>query len=149
MSDRILVPVDGSPLSRQALEVACQEYSDGEIVAIHVIDPTEPGYSVYGADEDPAREPRHGSDEWYSRAEALADELFEDLSDVAADYDASLRTETKTGRPDREIISYATEEDVDQIIVGSHGRDEESPLLLGTITEAIVFRSPVRVSVIR
>ncbi len=149
MSERILVPVDGSPLSTRALEVACDEYGTAEITALHVIDPSEPGYSIFGVEYDPTTAPRHGSDEWYERAEELADELFEDVNALADEYGVSLRTETVIGRPDREIISYATDENVDQIIVGSHGRSEESRLLLGSVTEAVAFRAPVRVSLIR
>ncbi|AEH39391.1 universal stress protein [Halopiger xanaduensis] len=149
MSERILVPVDGSPLSKRALEVACDEYGTAEITALHVIDPTEPGYSIFGAEYDPTTAPRYGSEAWYERAEELADELFEELHTVADEYGVSLRTETVVGRPDREIISYATDADVDQIILGSHGRSEESRLLLGSVTEAVAFRSPVRVSLIR
>lgn len=149
MSDRILVPVDGSPLSRRALEVACEEHPDAEIIALHVIDPTDPGYSVFGVDVDPTTEPRHGSDAWYDRAEALADELFEDLADVADERGVSLRTETTVGRPDREIVEHAEERDVDHVVMGSHGREEDSRLLLGSVTEAVAFRAPVRVSLIR
>ncbi|NGM70675.1 universal stress protein [Natronolimnobius sp. AArcel1] len=149
MSKHILVPVDGSPLSRQALEIACEEYDDGKITALHVIDPTEPGYSVYGVDQEPTTTPRQGSDSWYENAHAYAAELFEELSAVAATAGVSLETVTTVGRPDRDILTYTADNDVDQIMLGSHSRDEESPLLLGTITEAVVFRSPVRVSVIR
>ncbi|OVE83050.1 universal stress protein [Natronolimnobius baerhuensis] len=148
MAEHILVPVDGSPLSRRALEVACEEYSDGEISALHVIDPTEPGYSVYGADPELARAPRQGSNDWYSTGEEHAEELFAELEEVTT-AETSVRTETVVGRPDREILSYAADNDIDQIIMGSHGRSDDSPLLLGATTEAVVFRSPVRVSVIR
>lgn len=149
MSDRILVPVDGSPLSRRALEVACDEYPDAEIVALHVIDPAEPGYSVFGVDSDPTTEPRHGSEAWYERAEALEDDLFEDLSDIADERGVSLQPDTAVGRPDREIVEYADDEGVDHIVIGSHGRAEDSRLLLGSVTEAVAFRAPVRVSLIR
>lgn len=148
MSDRILVPVDGSPLSKRALEVACEEHPEAEITAIHVIDPTEPGYSVYGVTDD-ATEPPHGSAAWYDRAEAHAADLFESLTELAAEYDVSLRTESCIGRPDREILSFAAEEGVDHIILGSHGRDEDARLLLGSVTEAVAFRAPMRVTLVR
>ena len=149
MSDRILVPVDGSPLSRRALEVACEEYGDDEIIALHVIDPFDPAYSVYGIESDLSTEPRHGSEEWYERAEDNSEALLEELADVADDYGVTIRTESTVGRPDREILQYAEDEDVDHIIVGSHGRGEGARILLGSVTEAVAFRAPVRVSLIR
>ncbi len=149
MADHVLVPVDGSPLSRRALEVALEENPDTTVTALHVIDPTEPGYSVAGVEFDSATEPRHGSTEWYDRAEELAADLFGDLSELAEEYDAQLNTETVVGRPDREILEFAESEGVDHIAVGSHGREEDSRLLLGSVTEAVAFRAPVRVSLIR
>ena len=149
MSDHVLVPVDGSPLSRRALEVALEENPDATVTALHVIDPTEPGYSVAGVDFDSAIEPRHGSTEWYDRAEDHAEDLFDDLTAIADEHDATLETETVIGRPDREILEFTEHEGVDHIVVGSHGREEDSRLLLGSVTEAVAFRAPVRVSLIR
>lgn len=149
MSERILVPVDGSPLSMRAFEVACEEHPDAEILAVHVIDPTEPGYSVFGVDPDLASEPRHGSEEWYERADELAEDLFDELSATADEHDVTLRTETAIGRPDRELIELAEDRDVDEIVLGSHGRDEPARILLGSVTEAVAFRAPVRVTLIR
>lgn len=149
MVDHVLVPVDGSPLSHRAFEVALEENPDTTVTALHVIDPTEPGYSVAGVEFDSTVEPRHGSTEWYDRAEELAEGLFGDLAELATEYDTEYRTETVIGRPDREILEFAESEDVDHIIVGSHGREEESRLLLGSVTEAVAFRAPMRVSLIR
>lgn len=149
MTDRILVPIDGSPLSRRALETALQEYPDATVVALHVIDPSEPGYSVYDVPFDNEVEPLHGSEEWYERARELADDLFEDAREVAAEYDADLETEVVVGSPNRRIVEYAEDTDIDQIVVGSHGRDEDARILLGSVTESIAFRAPMRVSLIR
>lgn len=41
VSNFILVPMDGSPLSERALEVALSENPNAEITVLHVIDPTE------------------------------------------------------------------------------------------------------------
>lgn len=149
MTERILVPTDGSPLSRRALETALAEHPDADIVALHVVDPFEPGYSVYDAPYDVENEPIHGSEEWYERADDLATVLLEDLQDVAAGYDTELELETITGDPGREIVEYATDNDVDQIIMGSHGREEGARILLGSVTEAVAFRAPMRVSLVR
>ena len=149
MSERILVPVDGSPLSQRALEVACEEFPHAKIIALHVIDPAEPGYSIYGSDHDLTTEPRHGSEAWYERAHELTDDLFETITDLADEHDVDLETATVVGRPDREIIDYAADEDVDHVIIGSHGRTKDARVMLGSITEAIAFRAPMRVTLIR
>ncbi len=149
MAPQILVPVDGSPLSSRALSVALEENPDAELHLLHVVDPTEPGYSYLSLEVEPYDSPQHGSEAWYDRAEAYAEELFADAREQAADYNVALVTETRVGRPGREIVRYIENEGVDHVILGSHGRDDESRSLVGGVTEAVVFRSPVRVTVVK
>lgn len=46
-----------------------------------------------------------------------------------------------TGYPEEEIINLAEAEDVDLIVIGSHGRTGLSRLLLGSIAEAVIRRA--------
>lgn len=151
MPTNVLVPMDGSPLSEQALDVALSENPDAAVTVLHVIDPTEPGYSYAPVDRtlDLSDEPRHGSDEWYERAESFAEDLFESARERAAEYDVELTTELNVGAPAREIIEYANEHGIDHVVIGSHGRDEDSGILLGSVTEGVAFRAPVRVTLVR
>lgn len=146
--DRVLVPMDGSPLSKEALTIAFEEYPDASVTVLHVIDPTQPGYS-YPIEFDLEAEPLHGSEGWYERSEELADQLFAEVRELAEEYETTVETETVVGEPGREIVEVAAKSDVDQIIIGSHGRDDEDRSLLGTVTETVVFRSPVRVLLVR
>ena len=146
--DQILVPMDGSPLSKEALSVALDEYPEAQITVLHVIDPTQPGYS-YPIEFDFDVEPLHGSEAWYERSEELAAELFEEVDEMAAAYDTSVSTETTVGEPGRQIVEFASRSDVDQIVIGSHGRGDADRPLLGSVTETVVFRSPVRVLLVR
>ena len=151
VSEHLLVPMDGSPLAGRALEVALDEHPDARIDVIHVIDPTEPGYSYLPFDRtaELETEPRHGSEAWYDRAREFADELFEDAREMAAERAGQIETELVVGSPGREIVDYVAEHGVDHVVIGSHGRGEPDQPLLGSVTEAVVFRSPVRVSLIR
>jgi len=148
MVEHVLVPMDGSPLADRALRVALEEYPDAAITVMHVIDPAQPGYS-YPVDVDPDTEPLRGSPEWYERAEELAERLFESARSIAAEYDATVATELLVGDPGPEIVDFVADSDVDQIVIGSHGRDEETQFFLGSVTETVVFRSPVRVLLVR
>lgn len=145
---RILVPVDGSPLSERALRVALEEYPDADVTVLHVVNPTQPGYS-YPVDYDTTNEPLHGSEEWYERSRELAERLFGEVHEIAEEYGDDVRTDTSVGEPGRAIIDYVSEHDIDQVIIGSHGRDEEEQFFLGSVTETVVFRSPVRVLLVR
>lgn len=149
MVQQILVPLDGSPLSNKALSVALEEYPSAEFHLLHVIDPSEPGYSYASLGVDAYDSPQHGSEAWYDRADEYADDLFETAREQAADHDVDLTTETRVGRPDREIVGYVEAKDIDHIILGSHGRDRESQTLVGGVAEAVVFRSPVQVTLVK
>lgn len=148
MSRHLLVPVDGSPLSKRALEFALEEYDDVSIVALHVLDPTDPGYSS-ATEIDVRNEPRRGSDEWYERADEEEEDIFDDAREVTADYDVDLETESAVGEPAREIVAYAEDNEIDQIVMGSHGRTGMTRLLIGSVAEMVVRRSPVTVTVVR
>lgn len=151
MAETLLVPVDGSPLSMRAatyaLEVA-EDAEDATVVALHVIDPMDPGYSTT-TEVDVRTEPPHGSEAWYERAREEEERLFEEVRELAADYDAELTTESVDGDPAREIVDYAEDHDVDHVYVGSHGRTGPTRLLLGQVAELVVRRAPVPVTVVR
>lgn len=137
---RILVPIDGSAQSNAALEYAVEEFAEDTLVLLSVIDPIEAGYSAT------ATVPGY-SEEWYERAEADAERLFEDARDITGDRD--VETVSKVGRPSRVIVEYAEENDVDHIVMGSHGRSGVTRILLGSVAEAVVRRSPVPVTIVR
>ncbi|MCU4926574.1 universal stress protein [Halobacteria archaeon AArc-dxtr1] len=151
MTDHIVVPMDGSPLSKRALDVALSEHPDATVDVLHVVDPTEPGYSYQPFDSTAKfdREPLHGSEEWYERAEELSETLFEDVREQASEHDAEIETELVVGLPAREIVDYVEDHDVDHVVIGSHGRTEDARILLGSVSEAVAFQSPVRVTLVR
>ncbi|ELY72285.1 universal stress protein [Natrinema pallidum] len=148
MSRHLLVPVDGSPLSNRALEFAFEEFDAAAVVALHVLDPTDPGYSS-PTDVTVKTEPPRGSDEWYERATEEEEKIFDDARELASDYGGEFETETAVGAPAREIVDYAEESGIDHIVMGSHGRTGTTRLLLGSVTEMVVRRSPVSVTVVR
>ncbi|THE63442.1 universal stress protein [Salinadaptatus halalkaliphilus] len=148
MTTDLLVPVDGSPLSIRALEFACESADDSSIVALHVLDPSDPGYSS-ATDIDTRTEPRHGSDAWYERANDEEERIFDASREVVAEYDVDFSTDSTTGEPAREIVAYAEEHDIDHIVMGSHGRTGPTRSLLGSVAEMVVRRSPTAVTVVR
>lgn len=138
---RILIPYDGSEQADQAIEYAAAEHDDDEIVLIHVLDFIERGYDL------PPEAATSGHwDEWYEQAEARAGKMLEDAAEA---FEAPVETETVVGRPSRAIVEYAEENDIDAIVLGSHGRDGLSRILLGSVAETVVRRSPVPVTVVR
>ncbi|MEE6210145.1 universal stress protein [Salarchaeum sp. III] len=139
---KILVPIDSSEQSTDALEYALEEFQSDDITLIHVIDPIEAGYTAQ------ATVPGY-SEEWYEQAQEDAETLFEQAQETADEYGVSLDTVTEVGRPSRTVVDYAEENDFDHIVMGSHGRSGVSRILLGSVAESIVRRSPVPVTIVR
>ncbi len=142
MTNRVLVPLDGSSQSWAALEYAIEERRGIDVTALHVIDPVEGGYEVQVGDP-------FASEEWYRRAREEADDLLAEARDRAEAAGVELDTATEVGRPPETIVEYAEREGLDEIVVGSHGRSGVSRILLGSVAEAVVRRSSIPVTVVR
>ena len=138
---RVLVPYDGSEQSKAALEYAASNHGDDDIVLLNVLDFVEVGY---GAAPDMALAGYW--EEWHEQAESSARELLED---AAAALDSEPEIAIVVGQPAREIVEYVDEGDIDAVVIGSHGRDGLSRVLLGSVAETVVRRSPVPVTVVR
>jgi nucleotide-binding universal stress UspA family protein len=143
MAHRILVPTDGSPQAQDALDYALAEFPDAAFTVITVLNPAD--MSMGGTEMGMASY----ADRWVEAEEERAEERFEELSALAADRDITLDCETVLGRPARAVIEYAEDHDIDQVVMGSHGRDGVSRILLGSVAETVVRRSPCPVTVVR
>jgi nucleotide-binding universal stress UspA family protein len=139
MTKHVLVPTDGSTLSASALDFALSEWPDADVTLLHVIDPVQAGYSASALPS--------GSEEWYQRAVRSAEEMFETARERTGRGDIDGRTEV--GRPAKTIVEVAREGEIDHIVVGSHGREGVSRIVLGSVAEHVVRKSPVPVTVVR
>ncbi len=137
---RVLIPYDGSDQAKKAIEYAVTQHADDEIVLAHVIDFIEAGYDSSLESASPMY-----WDEWYEEANTHAEEL---LADAAESFDREFETEVIVGLPSRAIVEYAEEHDIGAVVIGSHGRDGLSRVLLGSVAETVVRRSPVPVTVV-
>jgi nucleotide-binding universal stress UspA family protein len=140
--ERVLVAVDESDQSDEALEWALSTFGDAELVALHVIDPVQGGASV-GTGVPTA------SEAWYEDAEERAETLLADVAERAGERGVAVETRTEVGRPATVIVEVAEDADVDHVVTGSHGRSGVSRILLGSVAETVVRRSPVPVTVVR
>ncbi|GKZ15601.1 universal stress protein UspA [Haladaptatus sp. W1] len=135
MYDTILVPTDGSDsaaeAARNAVELA--KRFDATIHAIYVID--------IGAMWPDAYEGSILNDleERGKKAVAAVREPAEDAGiDVVDDV-------VTGGHPHRVILDYADDNDIDCIVMGTHGRRGLDRYLLGSVTERVVRMSDVPV----
>ena len=130
MYDDILVPTDGSAGTddtlTHALDIA--ERRGARVHALSVVD-----RRVYlSADHDQQED----------ILASLTDSAHEAVDAVAAradDADVDTTTAVRDGVPHSEILRYADEEDVDLIVIGTHGRTGRDKLVnMGSVTERVV-----------
>jgi len=142
MVKRLLVPVDGSDPADAALEFALEEYPDADITVLSVIDPTDVGY---GSIEAAPSTFEH----LQKSAEERTQKVLDEAESRAAEHGMTVTGETVIGMPSRAIVEWAENNDVDGIVIGSHGRQGVTRVLLGSVAESVVRRSPVPVTVVR
>jgi nucleotide-binding universal stress UspA family protein len=125
----ILVPMDGSPPSLAALEhavVLAHDYS-ARIEVLHVISSSDP------VGPDARKEIASAMDVAVERAQSFLG--------------ARVAQRTAIGDPLREIIDAA--QDVDMIVMGTHGRLGRLHALLGSVAEGVVRNAPCPVLTVR
>ena len=131
----VLVPLDGSPLSDEALAYALDTY-DCQVSVLNVVTPLGDSMSEGGILE--REEPRRED------TQERADKLIATAKRRTAERDRRVETAVKTGAPAETIIDYVEEHGIDHVVMGSHGgeRNELARRLLGTVATAVVGEAP-------
>ncbi len=140
---KVLVPTDFSDSAKHAFTYGvsfAQEYH-AELVLLHVVENLTVGYA---SDLFPV---------------PMA-EVFQEISGYAKTELAKLAAEARQkgvavselvaqGKPSAEIIRHAAENDVDMIVLGTHGKGMLDQALFGSTTERVVRRAPCPVLTVR
>ncbi|AFN76000.1 uspa domain-containing protein [Melioribacter roseus P3M-2] len=140
---KILVPVDFSDYSKDALKYAVQfaKQFDAKLYIIYVIEPV-----IYPADFS------MGQVAIPSLENDIKNRAEEEMDSLIKSYvDPSLETERiiKTGKPFVEIIETARDLDADIIIMATHGHTGVEHLLFGSTAEKVVRKAPCPVLTLR
>ena len=130
MYDSILVPTDGSEGAdetiRHAVDLA--DRHDATVHALYIVD-----RRLYVAADDSDQESVR------ERLESAGEEAVDRVRTRAAEAGLDVRTAVREGYPDRDIVEYADERDVDVVVMGTHGRTGRDRLAhLGSVTERVV-----------
>jgi nucleotide-binding universal stress UspA family protein len=142
MVERILVPIDGSEQAEAACSFVFETFPDATLVLVHVINPAEASYGAQASLPT-------ASEEWYENEKARAEGIFEEISQRAGEHGTAIETGIEVGKPSGAIIDFAADNEIDHIVMGSHGRDGVSRILLGSVAETVVRRAEVPVTVVR
>ena len=141
---KILVPTDFSECSGVALQYACSlaDAFGASIHLFHVLeDPYVHGWTGEGYVPNLA-----------SFRDGMARDAAERIRKVLSAEDMvkySVKTSSKFGSPFLEILRYAKEEEVDLIVMGTHGRGPVAHVLMGSVAERVVRKAPCPVLTVR
>jgi len=132
-----VVGVDDSPDACAALHVAAAlaRLLDGSLVLVHVLVPREPA-TASGA---------HGCLRTYREDVRRAEAVLRGAADLAAD--VVVGSELRFGDPARAICQRAQDLGADLVIVGSRRLGKLGRLLLGSVSQGVLERSPCSVLV--
>lgn len=136
----LLIAYDGSDPSENAVDHAIAEHADKEMVLLHVV---EVAGGATGATFTLLKEELKDA-----RGEP-EDEISSEIKNRLRDAGIEFEIEIAFGRPSREIVRFAEENDIEHIVIGNHGRSGASRVLLGSVAEKVVRRAPMPVTVVR
>lgn len=147
MFKHILVPTDGSELSRKAARGAVLFAKDcgARVTALHVKPEPQLHYYLEGARYDPAV-----LEKIAEATEREAHKYLDYVEDLCRDSGVRCARLIETSDdPYRVIIDAAIRNACDLIFIGSHGRGGLAGLLLGSVTSKVLTHSTIPVLVYR
>jgi nucleotide-binding universal stress UspA family protein len=142
--ERILVPTDFSDPADVALRYATG-FADAFGARLHLLHVIEPWVAQQWAASLALVPGFDFEAEARTRSESALEQVL--TRNERERYAA--RLVTVTGAPFAEIVSYARREDIDLIVMGTHGRGTLAHLLIGSVAENVVRKAPCPVLTVR
>lgn len=140
----VLVPTDFSETSDVALKYG-KAFAAAFGATLHVVHVIEEPYGQPWAVEAYGFSLAALQDEWIKEAKGRMEKILSD------EERASLKAVTTTvlGHPVMEIQRYAKDNNIDLIVMGTHGRGPLGHVVMGSVAERLVRKSPCPVLTVR
>jgi nucleotide-binding universal stress UspA family protein len=138
----VLIAVDFSPVSIEAIRMARQWAPQADLTLLHAFElPYEGKLAFAGVDEQVIRQ-------YVTTGSETRCRRLHDLAAVAGLAPADYSARVIHGEPAQQIIAMEQEVDADLIVVGKHGSNIAEELLLGSVTKHVLAESQGDVLVI-
>ena len=137
----VLVPLDGSTASEQALAFA-KEMATGKIRLLHLVN------FPSGATAFPARELPAGAGVWENEL-AASRSYLEGIGQKLIEQGYQASWSDRIGEPARGILQELEEHPMDLVVMASHGRTGLKRFLLGSVAEKVARHAPCPVLLVR
>ena len=147
MYERILIPTDGSDVAEAAVDQAVNlaEQYGAEVHALYVADTDAVAYGLGAEQLDRVRE---GDLSEMGELNEKAKEATGYVREQAEEHGLEFAERHMGGKPHEMIANYADDNDIDLVVMGSHGRAGVKRALLGSVTERTLRSTHVPVLVV-
>lgn len=138
---KILVPLDFSDSSRQALRyaVAFASHFQASLILLHVVE-----FNYVGSDFNLVETSQIETDLREGAGQRLEEWLKQETSQQVP-----AQPIVKVGRPYHEIVETAQADGIDLILIATHGHSSLAHVLLGSTVERVVRYAPCPVLIVR
>ncbi len=143
MYKKILVATDGSPFASKAIDVGADiaKRFKSELTLIAVIQHPMNAFGLFGIEEL--------GPEAYTILKRKGDEIIREGKEQLRLHDLTIRSVLEYGNPGDTITHYAKKNDIDLIIVGSHGYGEVMSHMLGSVSDRVNHHAHCSVLIVR
>ncbi|ACZ39710.1 universal stress protein [Sphaerobacter thermophilus] len=135
---RIMVPLDGSAYAEAALSYAVQiaRAFDAELSLVRVAETTQ----IYAMLTPPAQTPPavESLNEVVAQLIADANAYLAKVGERLQGEGLRVRTQTLEGIAAEQLLAYEQEEDIDLVVMATHGRSGFSRLVFGSVAERVL-----------
>lgn len=140
---RILLPTDFSTISTAATKYACELATkfDAELHLLHTLEIHPVATPDFGMG---LALPRYAEE-----SRAVAEKSMSGLLDSAWSKGRKVVQAIVEGSPVKEIVSYARTQNIDLIVISTHGRTGLAHVLMGSVAENVVRSAPCPVLTVR
>ncbi len=142
MFKKVLCPVDFSEFTAEIVQYACdiaKKYG-AELHMLHVL-PNLTYYTPYESFLTP--------ENLVAIEKSIQSEVDKDFTKLLKNMDVEAKKVMKEGVVFLEIINYIKDESIDLVVMGTHGRSAIEHILIGSVAEKVVRKSPCPVMTIR
>ena len=139
MSTHFLVPIDGSQHSSKTLKKACElaQSANATITVLQVME-----HSVYA-------EYVVEFHTWNMEFEKSQEAQFKDYAAFLNDSGVEWQRITRRGSPAHEILNYASDEQVDLIVIGNHGSSSGVRFFMGSVCDKVCNHASCDIYVVK
>lgn len=143
MYKRILIATDGSDKSRLAAQEGLElaKALGAEVLALYVVNEVVIASAVrqLGADKK----------EVEAKLQRQGEKALDDIKEMGEKLGVKVEPVIRIGAPANVIIDVARTENIDCIVMGSHGESGVSKLLIGSVVQKVLYWATTPVLVVR